>query len=418
MRSVTLRGFFLLGVWLAVSQHALATCYNPGDVCKWTKNGAGFRVPDASCTKLPTSLYIVNSDASTNDVGYTGGSGLCGFDYNKHEACGDYKLSSQVCGVGAPSTGSPFPGGDPCDPASPGFDPWNCPGSGGPYDDLTTLSAKADAVVQHLKSVAQQSLPPHVDKAVEALGKASSLHLRARITVTSENTSNQPVAGIYEYWEKDGKYRMHFGIDVAEAPVSDLAYDGRQYQIGLSRDSTLSVAYADERAVPSGIPNPLFLVLQPLSVATPDCLGCVLRLSDLRTLRDLRHAVAVGRPALAPLDTFGSDVKITLSAGNLASSVLSQGQGERVERAEFSDYRVVEGTDMALPRSVRFLRTVSSEGSILHVTIQYQIDNLELGREIDDSVFTLNRSLFDRIWSSDRQQFIKATYCPSRQPAQ
>lgn len=417
MRSVSLRGFFLLGVWLVVSQHASATtCYNPGTVCKWTTQG-GLKVPDTSCPKIPTSLYIVNTDSSTDDIGYIGGSGLCGFNFSKDEACGDYKLSSQVCGVGAPSTGSPFPG-DPCDPASPGFDPWNCSG-GGPYEDLTTESAKADAVAQHLKSVAQQSLPPHIDKAVEALGKASSLHLRARIAVTSEHTSNRPVAGIYEYWEKDGKYRMHFGIDVMETPVSDLAYDGRQYQLALSQDSTLSVAYADERSVPSGIPNPLFLLLQPLSVDAPDCLGCVLRLSDLRMLRDLRHAVAIGRPALAPLDTSGSDVKITLTpTGNPASLVLSQGQGERVERVEFSDYRAAEGTDLALPRSVRLLRTVSMEDSTLHVTIQYQIDDLELGREIDGSVFTLDRSQFERIWSSDRQQFIKATYCPSRQPAQ
>jgi hypothetical protein len=272
-----------------------------------------------------------------------------------------------------------------------------------------------EVVIKHLQRVAQQNLPPHVDKVVEGLGKASSLHLRARIAVTSEDTANRPVSGVYEYWEKDGKYRMHFGVDVAEAPVSEIAFDGRQYQMVLSHDSTLSVAYADERAVPSGIPNPLFLALQPLSITTPDCLGCVPRLSDLRTLRDLRHAVAVGKTALRPLDTSGPDIKVVLtSTGDLATSVLSQ--GERVERAEFSDYRAVEGTEVALPRSVRFFRTVSTGGSISHVTVQYQIDNVELGREINDSVFTLDRSLFERIWSSDRQQFIKATYCPSRQP--
>jgi hypothetical protein len=89
------------------------------------------------------------------------------------------------------------------------------------------------AVSQRLATIAQQRLPPHVERAIETLGRVLSLHVRATITLSSEQTRDQPVAGVYEYWEKDGKYRVHFGIDLAEIPVSDIAYNGRQYQLGI-----------------------------------------------------------------------------------------------------------------------------------------------------------------------------------------
>jgi hypothetical protein len=208
---------------------------------------------------------------------------------------------------------------------------------------------------------------------------------------------------------------MHFGIDAAEAPVSDIAYDDRQYQMAMAKDSLLSLASTDERTVLSGIPNPLFLVLQPLEVGTADCLGCVLRLSDLRALRDLRHATAPEASAQAPLKTPGSNVELTLtSSGDPATAVLSHEQDGivRAERVEFSDYRGIEGQGLDMPRSVKLLRTVKTEDSLFHVTLEYQIDVLEVGSDFDDAVFTLDRSGFKRIWDGDRRRFIKATHCP------
>ncbi len=274
---------------------------------------------------------------------------------------------------------------------------------------------KAMTVVEHLRRVARQSLPPYVEKAVETLGSASSLHLRARITLSSEETDDRPVAGVYEYWEQNGKYRIRFGIDLAEVPVSEIAYDGRQYQMALGRASTLSVAHADERVVSSEIPNPLVLVLQPLSVATSDCSFCELRLSDLRTLRDLRHAVATGKSSAAPLDTTGLSMKMTrTSSGSPATSVLSKDKLGLVERTEFSDYRTLAGADMDLPRFIRFSRTVNTEGLATRVAIQYEIDELDLNRHIDDSVFILDRSPYETIWQDDR--FLRAPHC-SKSPA-
>jgi hypothetical protein len=223
------------------------------------------------------------------------------------------------------------------------------------------------------------------------------------------------VEGVYEYWEKDGKYRIHVGIDLAEIPVSEIAYDGRQYQLALAHASTLSIAPADERDVPSEIPNPLFLVLRPLSVATPDCLLCEPRLSDLQTLRALRHAAGKSFPE--SLDTAGFSAKVTLSpSGNLATSVLSKKEVGLVEQADFSEYQALESMDMELPRMVKFVRTVSTESSAVAVAILYQIDELEIDRPIEDSVFTLDRSPYASIWQGDR--FIKSPPCPRRRPAQ
>jgi hypothetical protein len=422
MRSIPLGSLvLLLGICLGLGEASpvVAACFDAGVVCKYNRNAAGnITTVDTSCVKLPTSLYIVNSGSPTTGDGWSGGTGLCGSNVNTRRPCGDYNLSQSVCGPGVP-TGSPFPGnGDPCDPAGPDFNPWNCPGSG-PYEN-TLPTSKALAVVQHLKDVAQNALPSHVEKAVEVLGSAASLHLRARVTLSSEATGDQPVPGIYEYWEKDGKYRMVFGVDVAEIPVSEIAYDGRQYQLALARASTLSVAYADERAVPSEMPNPLFLLLQPLNVATPDCLGCVPRLSDLRTLHAFRHAAIPGKTAVSPLESSGGfTTQVTLDrSGNVAALLQIQVKPRLVERSEFSDYRRLEGTGMDLPRSVKFLRTVAEEGSVVRVAIQYQIDVLELDRGIDDSVFTLDRSSYKTVWSDDRQQFLRAPHCPKSPTAQ
>jgi hypothetical protein len=270
-----------------------------------------------------------------------------------------------------------------------------------------SLGPPPEIVTQHLRTIAKQRLAPHVEKAVEALGTVSSLHLRARITVTSKDTGNLPVAGDFEYWEQGGKYRIHMGIDVAEAMVSELAYDGRQFQLVLPKGTPLlSVARADERMVPLGIPNPFFLVLQPLSVTTPECPGCVLRLSDLRTLRSLRQAAGATEPGVSRTDD--SSFKVTLAAsGDPAAIELTQGAGEVVERADLSDYREVEGVGIDMPRAVSFHRTVKTDDSVLHVAITYRIDELQLGSDIDSSVFTLDRSAYKRVWDGDRKVFLK-----------
>lgn len=269
-----------------------------------------------------------------------------------------------------------------------------------------SLGPPPEIVTNYLRIIAKQSLPPHVEKAVEALGTASSLHLRARITVTSEDTGNRPVAGDFEYWEQGGKYRIHAGIDVSEAPVSELAYDGHRFQLVLPKDSLLSIARADERMVPLGIPNPFFLVLQPLSVATPDCPFCVLRLSDLRTLRSLRQAASATEPAASRTDD--SSFKVTLAAsGDPAAIELTREAGELVERAEFSDYRKVEGAGIDMPRIVSLHRTIKTEDSVLHVAITYRIEELQVGSSIDNSVFTLDRSAYKRVWEGDRKVFLK-----------
>ncbi|MFY9823485.1 MAG: hypothetical protein WAM82_19040 [Thermoanaerobaculia bacterium] len=350
---------------------------------------------------------IVDTDSPTTDDGWSGVQGKCGYDWSKKAPCGDYQLGNSVCGPGVGTGGDPFGGGDPCDPADPAFDPFAC--GGGPYEDSAGLPAKSlgpppEIVTQHLKAVAKQPLAPHVEKAVEALGAVSSLHLRARITVTSEDTGNRPVAGDFEYWEQGGKYRIHVGIDVAEAMISELAYDGRQFQMVLPKGiPLLSVARADERMVPLGIPNPFFLVLQPLSVTTPECPGCILRLSDLRTLHSLRHAT---EPPASRTDD--SSLRVTLAAtGDPAVIESTQDSGDVVERAEFSDYREVEGAGIAMPRAVSFHRSVRADDSVSHVAITYQIDELQLGSDIDSSVFTLDRAAYKRVWEGDRKVFLK-----------
>jgi hypothetical protein len=341
-----------------------------------------------------------------------GGPTLCGLDNSTHKPCGDYGLGNAVCGPGV-ATGNPFPeNGDPCDPASRAFDPEACSGTDrGPYADAAPLNPKAKAAVQqHLMMVARQALPPHVEQAVEALADVSSLHLRARITLASEATGNQSVSGIYEYWERDGKYRIHFGIDLPEISVTEIAYNGHQYQLALGRASILSVARADERDVSSEIPNPFFLALRPLVLATPDCPFCELRLSDLRTLRDLRHAAPPGKSSPAPMDTAGFSADTTFSpAGNLSTSTLTKSSLKFVERAEFSEYGALQATRLKLPRSVSFVRQVTQEGSAAWVSIQYQIDELEIDRPIDDSVFTLDRSPYASLWENDR--FVRSPRC-------
>lgn len=417
-----LRGWVFSGMWLLVASSSQASsggCYNAGVVCKYVRNAQGALTPtiDGSCPKAITTLYIANSGSPTTDDGWMSGPTPCGFDNSTHKPCGDYSLGDAVCGPGV-STGTPFPDpGDPCDPSSRAFDPEACSGGDrGPYVDSAPLNPKAKAAVQqHLMTVARQALPPHVERAVEALGNVSSIHLRARITLSSEATGGQSVPGIYEYWEKGGKYRIHFGIDLPEISVTEIAYNGRQYQLALGRASTLSVARADERDVSSEIPNPFFLVLRPFVVATPDCPFCELRLSDLRALRDLRHTAPPGKSSPAPMDTAGFSADTTFSpAGNLSTSTLTKSSLKIVERAEFSEYGTLQGTTLELPRSMSFVRQVTEEHSVAWVSIQYQIEELEIDRPIDDAVFTLDRSPYASIWENDH--FVRSPRC-SKNPA-
>jgi hypothetical protein len=412
LRSVTLCVLASVGISLFAAGQAWGTsCYNAGQVCLWKRVNGVRTVPDGSCIKIPTGLFIVDSDSPTSDDGWSGGTGKCGLT-TQAKSCGDYSLSNAVCGPAAGTGGDPFGDGDPCDPASSAFDPFACADQG-PREDGADLPTKSlgpppEIVTQHLRAIAKQPLAPHVEKAVEALATVTSLHVRARITVTSEDTGNRPVAGDFEYWEQGGKYRIHVGIDVSEAPVSELAYDGRQFQLVLPKDSLLSIARADERMVPLGIPNPVFLVLQPLSVATPECRFCVLRLSDLRSLRSLRYAT--GATEQAASRTNDSSFKVTLAAtGDPAAIELTQDSGEveSVERADFSDYRQVEGSGIAMPRVVSFHRTVITGDVVTHVAITYRIDELQLGNDIDSSVFTLDRSVYKRVFDGDRKVFLK-----------
>jgi hypothetical protein len=420
-----LAAMVLLFSALLWSPLAWGVCYDPGTVCKW-KIVRGIKVgPDGNCQKLPTTLYIVATDTQAAGDGYSGGRGTCGFDISTGKGCGDYPLSNAVCGSGVGvGYGSGGDTGDPCDPASIAFDPWRCGhwwaySAGrlnvkpGPVSPVFSHPSESQIVVsQHLTSLAGTRFPAHVEKAIEGLGRANSLHVKASITVLSDDTGDRAVEGVYEYWEAAGKYRLHVsfpdGVSVPEASVSDIAYDGRQYQLVFPHDSMLSVAYSDERLVPLGIPNPFFLALQPLSVSSPDCPLCALRLSDLHALYTLRNGT--GRSgALSPPRTHADEPRVEAAiAGGLLSSVeLSRNRGAVLERADFSDHHAVGAAAIKFPRLVSFKRTVSEGDTVSHFAVTYRIEDLQLDGAIDDTVFTLDRSAFQRIWASDRRVWLK-----------
>jgi hypothetical protein len=190
---------------------------------------------------------------------------------------------------------------------------------------------------------------------------------------------------------------MHFGLESQKVQLSEIAYDGHRY-------------HADERNMDLEIPNPLFLLLEPLNLVLPDCPFCELRLSDLRSLWALHQTGMPEKSLSVPMDTSGFGSEVTLTAtGSPATSVLSKREVGLVERSEFSEYRSLQGMSVDLPRSVNFLRTVEQEGSTVRIAAQYQIDELEIDRPIDDAVFTLDRSPYASIWENDH--FVRSPRC-------
>ena len=235
---------------------------------------------------------------------------------------------------------------------------------------VPVLSHPSDSqivVSRHLTSLAGTRFPTHVEQAIDSLGRANSLHVKASVTYVSNETGNRPLAGVYEYWE-----------------------------------------YSDERTVPLSIPNPFFLALQPLSVSSPDCPLCGLRLSDLHALQALRSSTSWLDSSVQASASAGERVEESLTPGGLLASVtLIRNQGTVLERADFSDHHAVGAAANQFPRLVTFKSTVNESGSVSHLAVTYRIEDLQLDGAIDDSVFSLDPSAFDRVWASDRRVFLK-----------
>lgn len=181
----------------------------------------------------------------------------------------------QLCGVENGTDSS-----CPCAPADPGcnLDGGGCSPSDPGCDGCDALHPCDDSVGVVLRKASETSpLPRPVNALLQELAHAKGIYLKARFVL--HNSAGPSVTATYEYWERDGRYRIRLTPGGAY-PWSEVAFDGSFLQ-GRASSDTVEVQRGDNRLTPFP-DSPLALALAPLRVASATtCQLCQIRLHDL-----------------------------------------------------------------------------------------------------------------------------------------
>lgn len=406
---MTLLGLALLALAVASSQ-AGAPVY-AGD-CPTS----GTCTTDSDCVPIATSLRPANGP--TDDVGWDADGSACGVNKNTGDTCGA-TLGDSVCGA---------------DPTGPDCNPTEDPACCAP-DDLECILNQLNSVSlrqpptavrtlgfpeftgERFQQAAEVALPVAVDRLLTGLATVHSVYMKARIQV-SRPAAQRNDSTTYEYWESDNRYRIHTDIDprLGLQDIPDLAFDGRHHQMLLRSHlrTVLSLSGKDSRRAYLGIPNPLFL---PLLFFTPEdqdrCVLCDLRLADLRQIaarRGARRTATSPKLSLPGGRIFNRPTSfgVTLDeAGRVAEIRRVTPEGISVVSVRLSHYMPEGGGKFVFPRRIDWSRNDAAGKSL--TTLRVAIDELQIDRPVDASVFTLSFGVAEKVFDSDTDRWLKVS---------
>jgi hypothetical protein len=254
-----------------------------------------------------------------------------------------------------------------------------------PYllSDEVAPSAGVEAALR--RAVLVSPLPRSVSTLLQALATASSIHLKAKLSLSRDG---RKVTDSYEYWERGPRYRIRLdpGHDY---PWSDIAFNGTFLQAQIDKDA-VEIRRGDDRSTP--LPDgPLALALAPLRVNDPaKCLLCQLRLADLRQALQWRReapaglkaseaALGVGAFDAGALRTGESD-----SQGRLVHLVLpgDEAGADNGFEVTLSDYQPIGGTGAVFP--MRLIARLKP-----NVFVEYAVEKVDLSPSFGDEVFDI-----------------------------
>ncbi len=284
--------------------------------------------------------------------------------------------------------------------------------------------------------VSHASEPKQVEalRALQAdLAKVQRVHLRvsSRILLLLPNDPSSPETagrGSIEYWAEGKKFRVNSRSD-ASLPFlqdTDVAFDGKSFQILDHNMKLLSLRTGDLPEIPSSLPNPFFFAVDFLSRRGDACPGCSLRLEDLRDstlwaarLASARVSAAPGVGGIPALDLDGEPEgggpkKYRVHLGTTEHGVLPvridslDKEGRIAGMTELSSYREVKaGSDtFHIPDKVTFVAwdLAANQASL---RAHFQIEELSINQGLDAAAFEISRNLATRVFDEDAKAYIK-----------
>jgi hypothetical protein len=391
---------FLFSSFLVVRAGSAQTnsCFNPSQFCEpWWDGSQTINNPD--CIYYPGTSFLLSTTPSSGPaegIRNTGVGEPCGITKGIPAPCG-VQTSTNTCSesTGPPTTCQPPITTGCCEPTDPTCcDPFSDPTCGGgdpgggcgddnhqPCDDAASLPG---LVATLRNAVLTSPLPQSVSTLLQELAAAPAVYISAQVKIVSSDTVQ---TGSYEYWERDGNYRLRLGSGL-NYPMEDVAFDGRFLQ-GRTNHVMAQISRGDSRLTP--FPDgPLTLALAPLRVADPTaCPLCQLRLADLaQAVQWQRKAAAQLEPAEHKIGTGSFDAGAQrmgdAAAGRLLRLVwpADRTTGQHLE-ITLSNYQPVAGISAMFPRTLT--ERVVPNGTL----VQYTIDKIDLSSSFQDDVFDI-----------------------------
>jgi hypothetical protein len=396
MRQLSRAALLAVALYTVLSPRSYAQqCVAPATFCDALWDGAtGQYIENPSCAYinhafLQSSTILPASQASEGYV-YSPNGTPCGAEENG-VACG-VRTTTNTCGESAPTTCATADdplcecaGGDPACNLDPG-DGGGDGGGGGDDGSGGGLSPCgdhpcADGVGPVLHTASQSSpLPGSTSSLLDELARANGIYIKANVTLP--NSLGKATTATYEYWERDGRYRIRLSPG-GNSPWSDIAFDGTFTQ-GKPAPDAVEVKRGDDRLTP--LPDgPLALALAPLRINDPiACRLCQLRLADLQDAVASRHNSS---PKLAAAErmirqgTFDAGAGRTGEAdaqGRLVRLVWPPDGKQHTLEVMLDNYQPIQGTTAVFP--MRLVENLTPT-----VSIQYVVEKVELSPSFKDA---------------------------------
>ncbi len=264
-------------------------------------------------------------------------------------------------------------------------------------------------------SAAAQDAAGALDALRQACRSMSSVHMLAEATLdlSSASAPRRIGKGSFEYWAEGDRYRLKCTTDPRLGLAQDLEYsfDGAEFRMLGRASGVISRQRGDVAALPTALPNPLFLPVAFLSDESDACDACVLSLEQAREERrwDARLGSLADRTSgRQPTAT----MRLPLMKEGLPSTFRVVTNGYRLERIEHvrPDGRPVTSTALryaasedALPRWISLV-AFAQDGRTPEARVEYVITTLEANRPIPPAVFRIDDAALP-VWDSDAKGF-------------
>jgi len=371
------------------------SCVDPSQWCDpWWDGSKTVNNPD--CVYYPGTSFLLSTTSSGNpSEGYRANP--------TGKPCGVTKgVFPAPCGVitGTNTCAETTGGGGGCDPATdydccdPFTDPSCGSGGGGgigPCDGALANdcgdSANPGVGATLRKAALSSPLPRSVSTLLEELAGANAIYLKARVTITNP-ASGMKQAGSYEYWERDGHYRLRLGPGL-RYPAEEIVFDGKFLQTR-SNETMVGISRGDKRFTP--FPDgPLTLALAPLRVADPaECPACQLRLADLERAMQWRREASEELMSAervlgaGPFDAGAQRTGESDAAGRLIRLVwpADKASGQHLE-ITLSDYQPIGGSSSSFPMKL------TERLAPNNTSVEYTVEKIDLSPRFQDDVFDI-----------------------------